>query len=161
MLSRVRIGDVGKNIEGALTNSKLASFADESQSAVRNALRTLEEGSSGGTAWGRIYQRTQGRGVEWFERMAKGNAVQQIAERQILQSSALRQLSDDRYRVLFNKGAVSGNVSSKGRLLRPDIQILDPNNGVHIFDFTTPSQQSKIFKYEAKSTQSLMNIIYE
>lgn len=54
-----------------------------------------------------------------------------------------------------------GHTSKKGVALRPDIQVVAPDNTVHVLDFTTNLQANKIFKYDPDMTSTLMSLTYD
>src|SRR5262249_1859637 len=61
------------------TNATVDAVAAEIEGATTRAEGILGAGGTGGTRWGRIYQRYAGTGT-WRERIAYGNAVQQVAD---------------------------------------------------------------------------------
>lgn len=149
------ISSVGRGVRGNQVTDRVAG---EIQGAVNQADRILLAGGSGGTQWGAIYQRLAGTG-HWLEPLARGNALQQIAERRLLNNTYLQEAD-----VIFNSGHVLDVRNSAGNLLRPDFQVRLPNGKVGVLDITTSGQAPKIFKYSpAGSSQQvpqLINITY-
>jgi hypothetical protein len=130
------ISDVGRGMGG---NQVVDRVAGEIQGAVNQANRVLDSGGSGGTRWGAIYQRLNGTGHR-LEAIAKGNALQQIAETRLIGNTYMNDAG-----VIFNRGHVLGSRNLDGNLLRPDFQMRTPGGKVGIFDITTPGQAGKIY----------------
>jgi len=108
----------------------------------------LDAGKTGGTVWGRLFH-SRFKGTD-LELMARGNAVQQIAESIVRRGGALQDLRSAGARVIFNEGSVADLRNANGNLLRPDVQVVMPNNTIHVIDITTPGQATggKITKYK-------------
>ena len=129
--------------------------------AVQHAARVLDAGKTGKTVWGVLYQHVF-KGTP-LEAMARGNAIQQIAEAQMKGSHEARAIQDAGGQIHWNKGSVTGNTSPKtGAALRPDVQVVMPNGQVHVGDVTTPGQSAggKIGKYDAPGVKSMTDITY-
>jgi len=150
------VSSVGSNIYG---NTNIQRIAQEIQGAVSQAVKVLETGGTGGTAWGKLYQWAQKHGwfggKTWLEPIFKGNAIQQIANRSLSNNPYLRQSG-----ALFNQGSRLGTKSVAGRLLRPDFQIPLKNGNWAILDITTHGSAPKIFKYSNGLVRHLINIVY-
>jgi RHS repeat-associated protein len=140
-------------------DTRVDRLVDELESAVNHATRMVDNGFHGGTVWGRLYQYVF-RGTP-LEAMARGNAIQQIAEGIVRRGSTVRELEAAGFQVLFNRGSVTGTRGASGRLLRPDVQVVTPNGAVHIMDITTPLQSAggKIWKYAGGPVRGLVDII--
>lgn len=143
-------------------NRLVMAFARELDDAVQDAAARLAAGAHDNTIWGILYHhRFLGTPLEL---MARGNAIQQMAEGVVQsQGSAyqrlLRQYSPAA-NVLWNQGSVTGARGT--RLLRPDVQIVG-RPLVHILDITTPAQAAAgmINKYNvAGLTGGLIDITY-
>jgi hypothetical protein len=131
-------------------------LAGEIEGAVAHAERVLSIGGTGNTRWGVIYQKLKGKG-HWLEPLAKGNAIQQIANSRLASNSYMWQAG-----AMFNRGHVLRLTSKSGRALRPDFQIPLSGGRVGVIDITTPSQVNKIFKYLVPNhnNQVLINVTY-
>src|SRR5690606_653754 len=97
-----------------------------------------------------------------LERMARGNAAQQIAERIVRDGSAHHNITAAGGRVLFNQGSAAGLRSANGRVLRPDVQVQMPSGQLHVLDITTAAQSAagKIWKYDSPSTRGMTDIVW-
>ena len=138
---------------GLGANSHVDRIADEIAGAVAQADRVLRTGSAGGTRWGHIYQRLRGTG-DWKEAMARGNALQQVADQLLRKNEYLRSAG-----VLFNKGSRLGLRGKKG-LLRPDYQVPLANGRWAILDITTSGSARKIGKYADDLAPIRLNVLY-
>jgi hypothetical protein len=128
--------------------------AGEIEGITRHADRILRTGGTDGTRWGAIYQHYAGSG-HWFEPIARGNALQSIVNRRLLNNTYALEAD-----VLLNQGSLLGRRSSKGALLRPDFQIPLSNGKLGVIDLTTPGQAPKISKYADPQTPFLLNVLY-
>ncbi|WP_145054373.1 polymorphic toxin-type HINT domain-containing protein [Lignipirellula cremea] len=135
------------------TDKHMNRIANEIRDAVSQAKKALKAGGTGGTAWGKIYQNVKGSGG-WFERVAKGNAIQQIADTRLLNNRFLTKAG-----VVFNRKHLLSTPGS-GKLLRPDYQVRLANGKLGIIDITTPGQAGKIIKYDGPDILHLINILY-
>lgn len=155
-LRNAKIDDVGAGYGGHKVVDRLAM---EAQGALSQANRILESGNILGrqTTWGRIYARVKGRG-SWFEKMARRNALHQVAEARLLNNRYVLEAQRKGFIVKFNQGSILGIRNKKGNLLRPDIQIGLPNGKWGVIDWTTPGSASKINNYEHKLSPYLINI---
>ena len=150
---RAAISGVGSNIRGHQTVLRLAG---EVEGAVNQANRVLATGGTGATRWGSLYQRSTG----WFgdsgiTRMARGMAVQQIADDLLRNNTYMREAG-----VIFNRGSALGLRSPLGRLLRPDYQIPLSGGRWGIIDITTAGQAGKIFNYRHPASPFLVNVTH-
>jgi hypothetical protein len=107
------------------------------------------------TRWGHIDQRHRGSGG-FREFIARRNALHQEAERLLLNNHYVTDAIDSGYVLQFNKGSLLGARSTKGNLLRPDIQIRLPDGRFGLLDFTTEGSAAKIFKYGSASEAPFM-----
>jgi hypothetical protein len=130
--------------------------------AVSNALETLEAGETGGTEWGKTYQKWKKNGLftgdnAYLEPIFLGNAAQQIADKELTANGAFAETG-----TLANQGSELGT-RRNGNLLRPDYQMPIGDSGKWaILDITTPGQAPKISKYnERAKTPIMINIVYE
>jgi hypothetical protein len=69
--------------------------------------------------------------------LARGNAIQQIADRSLRENRYLREAG-----IVFNSGHLNGVRNSAGNLLRPDYQLQLPNGRLGVIDITTPAQEA-------------------
>jgi RHS repeat-associated protein len=142
------LGLSGTCIHKGTGDTRVNRFIEELRFAVAHATRMLDAGKTGGTVWGRLYH-SRFKGTD-LELMARGNAIQQISESIVLRGGALRDLRSAGIGVIFNEGSVADLRSANGNLLRPDVQVVMPNNTLHVIDITTPGQAAggKITKYQ-------------
>ncbi|WP_333994316.1 RHS repeat-associated core domain-containing protein [Burkholderia cepacia] len=135
----------GLTCERLTGNTKADRVASEIDGAVTHANRMLDKGLSGNIPWGRIYQNIKANNPDhWLLPLAKGNAVQQIADTTLRNNRYLQDAS-----VVFNQGHLMDVRNSAGNLLRPDYQIYLPGGKLGVFNITTPGQGAKIDKYAA------------
>jgi hypothetical protein len=136
------------------TDSTVDAATFEIQSAVSRAEIILKSGGTGNTKWGSIYQRYAGTGT-WRERVSYGNAIQQVTDSLLQNNTVL-----DSAKVIFNRGNPIGIRSARtGTLLRPDYHLPLVNGGFAVFDISSLSQASKIWKYNVNALY-LVNILY-
>lgn len=149
------VSSIGKGYGG---NQLVDRVAGEIVGAVNQADRVLRAGGTGNTRWGAAYQRLNGTG-HWLEPLARGNALQQIAELQLRTNRYVLEAG-----VRFNRGHLLGLRNSAKNLLRPDFQILQPNGKLAVLELTTQGQASKIFKYgvpgKPQQVSQLVNVTY-
>ncbi len=119
------------------------------------AIKMLQSGGDGGTAWGRNYQRQLASGVP-HEQLAKeyGNAIHQIA------SNALEVDPLFKKNVWINQKSLIGLQSSKRRPLRPDFQVKLGDGMWGIIDITTVKQAGKITNYADPRSPYVFNVLY-
>jgi hypothetical protein len=135
------------------TNPLVDAVGNELRGVVDQAEGILQGGGTGGTAWGRIYQRLPA--GHWLEDIAYGNAVQQVADQLLAGNPIMRSAG-----VLSNLGSMLGLRSTLGNLLRPDYQLPLGNGSWATFDITTAGQAGKIFKYRSPGSPYLVNLNY-
>lgn len=153
---RASISGTGRGIGG---HQVVDGIAGEAQGALSYANKVLTAGGTGGTRWGQIYQNVSGSG-RWFENLARRNALHSISEAKMLNNRYVIEAIDRGFIVQFNRGSLIGMKSSRGALLRPDIQIRTPSGRFGIIDWTTQQSASKIFKYgDATNAPWMINVV--
>jgi RHS repeat-associated protein len=134
---------LGLTCERATGHHLVDRVAGEIDAAVGRANRVLDRGMHLNTPWGRIYQNLlRNNPNHWLVPIARGNAVQQIADNLLANNHYLNAA-----KVLSNQGHLHGRRNVKGNLLRPDYQVPLSGGRLGIVDITTPGQGAKISKY--------------
>ena len=129
-------------------------------SAVRVAKKQLDRGGTGNTAWGRIYHSSwiQGSAWSWFRPIARGNAIQQMADAHMERLAKRGPTPMTRYGVISNQGfRIDRKLWS---VLRPDYQFLMSNGKWAVFDITTAKSASKMTKYKHAEVGYMRNLFY-
>jgi RHS repeat-associated protein len=144
------IDPVGLTCQRLSGNATVDRVAREIDAAALHASRMLDRGLTGNTPWGSFYQRLARHNPgHWMLPMARGNAVQQIADASLQNNRLLREAG-----VVFNQGHLQGMRNAAGNLVRPDYQIPMSGGRLGIIDITTPGQAGKISKYLGNGTSS-------
>jgi RHS repeat-associated protein len=118
-------------------------IAGEIDAAAAHAARMLDRGLTAGTPWGELYKNLLKHNPNhWMIPLARGNAIQQIADTRLMNNRYLRDAG-----VVFNQGHLHDVRNAQKNLLRPDYQVPLEGGRLGIVDVTTTGQGPKINQY--------------